>query len=248
MKNLYLIIYLLFQTSVLAFSLDLEVDHWYDFQGKLGSENIQLSFFTLPSGKLAGSYCSFSNESKVDLNGKVNGNEIFLNASVNGKLISELRGKIFTDDQDRLELTWKNLTNNEKLIFKSTLMSVTTGTFSKRYTHLVGTDAALESFVIALKGAIQKNDKTWLGNRIFYPLRIRISAKSNIVVKNKGQFILMYDKIFNASLKEKLKLSFSYNLFNNYQGVMIGDGQLWINNSLNGTEEIPDFQIIAINP
>lgn len=248
MKNLYLIIYLLIQSSFFAYSLDLEENHWYDFQGKLGSQNIQLSFFTLPSGKLAGSYCSFSNEPKVVLNGNVKGNEIFLNASINDKIISELRGKIFTDDQDRLELTWKNLANNEKLMFKSTLMSVTSGTFSKRYTHLVGTDAALEAFVLALKGALIKNDKSWLGDRIFYPLKVRVSDKSTIVVKNKGQFILMYDKIFTVPLKEKMSMSYSCNLFNNYQGVMIGDGQLWINNALSGTEIKPNFQIMAINP
>jgi hypothetical protein len=248
MKKIFLIAYLLIQASVLSFSLDLESNHWYDFKGKLGSKSIQLSFYTLPSGRLIGSYCSFSNEAKVALSGTVKGNEIFLIASINGKITSELSGKIFTDDQDRLEGTWRINATNEKMMFKSSLISVTAGTFEKRYTDLVGSDAALEGFVVMLKSALVKNDKSWLGDRIFYPLKVRVSEKSSIIVKNKSQFLLMYDKIFTPALKEKISMTFSYNLFNNYQGVMIGDGQLWINNALNGTEAKPQFQIIAINP
>jgi hypothetical protein len=248
MKRFFVVLFLFLHSGVLLFSLDLELNHWYDFQGKLGDKNIQLSFFTLPSGKLVGSYCSFSNESKIVLKGKVIGNDIFLTASINGEISSELKGKVFTDDQDRLELTWKNLLKNEEFMFKSVLMAVTAGTFKKRYTHIAGTDAALEAFVIALKGAVAKNDKSWMGDRIFYPLQVRVSDKSTLVIKNKSQWLSLYPKIFTPSFKERISLTFSHNLFNNYQGVMVGDGQLWINNAKDGTEERPNFQIISINP
>jgi hypothetical protein len=248
MKKIFLVAYLLVQTSVFSFSLDLELNQWYDFTGKTDDKSIKLSFYTLKAGKLIGSYCSTANEPKVLLSGNVKGNEIYLTASLNGKITDELIGKIFTDDQDRLEVSWQKMPKGVKSIFKSVLLSVTAGTESKRYSHIVGSDAAVEEFVSDAKKAISKGDKIWLAANLFYPLKVRISEKSSVVLKNKNQFLLQYDKIFTTALKSKLNNTFSHNLFNNYQGVMIGDGEIWINNTLNASEAKPIFQIIAINP
>lgn len=248
MKKIFLVAYLLVQSSVFSFSLDLELNQWYDFTGKLGDKSIKLSFYTLKAGKLIGSYCSTANEPKVLLSGNVKGNEIYLTASLNGKITDELIGKIFTDDQDRLEVSWQKMPRGVKSIFKSVLLSVTAGTESKRYSHIVGSDSAVEEFVSDAKKAISKGDKIWLAANLFYPLKVRISEKSSVVLKNKNQFLLQYDKIFTTAFKSKLNNTFSHNLFNNYQGVMIGDGEIWINNTLNASEAKPIFQIFAINP
>lgn len=248
MKKIFLVAYLLIQSSVFSFSLDLELNQWYDFTGELDNKSIQLSFYTLKSGKLIGSFCSIFNEPKVLLSGNVKGNEIYLTASLNGKITYELTGKIFTDDQDRLELSWRKMPNGVISIFKAVLSSVTSGTEGKRYSHIVGSDAAVEEFVSDAKKAISKGDKIWLAANLFYPIKVRISEKSSVVLKNKNQFLLQYDKIFTAGFKSKLNNTFSHNLFNNYQGVMIGNGEIWINNTNNSSEAKPIFQIIAINP
>ena len=248
MKKFYLIIYLLVQASVFSFSLDLELNQWYDFTGKLNDKSIKLSFFTLKAGKLIGSYCSIANEPKVLLSGNVKGNEIYLTASLNGKITDELTGKIFTDDQDRLEVTWRKMPNGEKSIFKSVLLSVTTGTEGKRYSHILGSDAAVEQFVANVKKAISKGDKIWLADNLFYPSKVRVSEKLVLNIKSKNQFLLQFDKIFTVDFKSAINKTFSYNHFNNYQGVMIGDGEIWINNALNASEAKPMFQIITINP
>ena len=226
----------------------MELNQWYDFTGKLDNKSIQLSFYTLKSGKLIGSFCSITNEPKVLLSGNVKGNEIYLTASLNGKITDELTGKIFTDDQDRLEVSWRKMPGGVKSIYKAVLSSVTAGTEGKRYSHIVGSDAAVEEFVSDAKKAISKGDKIWLAANLFYPLKVRISEKSSVVVKNKNQFLLQYDKIFTTGFKSALNNTFSHNLFNNYQGVMIGNGEIWINNTLNASEAKPIFQIIAINP
>lgn len=248
MKKIFLVAYLLVQTSVFSFSLDLELNQWYDFTGKMKDKSIQLSFFTLKSGKLIGSFCSLTNEPKVILSGSVKGNEIYLTASVNGKITDELTGKIFTDDQDRLELTWRKMPAAVKSVYKAVLSSVTAGSEGKRYSHVLGSDAAVEQFVINVKKAVSKGDKIWLAANLFYPLKVRISEKSTVVLKNKNQFLLQYNKIFTTGFTSAMNKTFSHNLFNNYQGVMIGDGEIWINNALNATEAKPMFQIIAINP
>jgi hypothetical protein len=87
-----------------------------------------------------------------------------------------------------------------------------------------------------------------LAANLFYPLRVRISEKSSIQLKNKNEFLLQYDKIFTTAFKSALNNTFSHNLFNNYQGIMIGDGKLWMNNAVNASEAKPMFQIISINP
>jgi hypothetical protein len=248
MKKIFLVAYLLVQSSVFSFSLDLELNQWYDFTGKLDNKSIQLSFYTLKSGKLIGSFCSITNEPKVLLSGNVKGNEIYLTASLNGKITDELTGKIFTDDQDRLEVSWRKMPGGVKSIYKAVLSSVTAGTEGKRYSHIVGSDAAVEEFVSDAKKAISKGDKIWLAANLFYPLKVRISEKSSVVLKNKNQFLLQYDKIFTTAFKSALNNTFSHNLFNNYQGIMIGDGKLWMNNAVNASEAKPMFQIISINP
>lgn len=248
MKKIIVVLLLFFQISNVAYSLDLELNHWYDFKGNLEGKPIQLSIFTLNGGKLIGSYCSFSNEPKVLLSGNVSGNDIYLTASQNGKITGELIGRIFTDDQDRMNLTWRNTITDKKSIFNSVLMSSNSGTSAKRYTQLLGSDQALESFIVTIKKAIANNDKIWMADHIFYPIKIRISEKSMLDIKNKNQLLLQYDKIFTPAMKQKISSTFSFNLFSNYQGVMLGDGQLWVNNGLKGTEKNPGFQIISINP
>lgn len=248
MKKIFLVAYLLFQTSVLSFSLDLEINQWYDFTGKLNDKSIKLSFYTLKAGKLIGSYCSIANEPKVLLSGNVKGNEIYFTASLNGKITDELMGKIFTDDMDRLEVTWQKMPNGKRSIFQAVLSSVTTGTEGKRYAHVLGSDAAVEQFVYNVRKAISQGDKIWLAANLFYPLNVRVSEKLVLNLKSKNQFLLNYDKIFTTEFKSVISKTFSHNHFNNYQGVMIGDGEIWINNALNGTEVKPQFQIIAINP
>lgn len=248
MKKIFLVAYLLVQSNVFSYSLDLELNQWYDFTGKLDDKSIQLSFYTLKSGKLIGSFCSITNEPKVLLSGNVKGNEIYLTASLNGKITDELTGKIFTDDQDRLEVSWQKMPNGVKSIFKAVLLSVTAGTADKRYSHIVGSDAAVEEFVSDVKKSVLMGDKIWLANNLFYPLKVRISEKLILNLKNKNQFLSHYDKIFTVDFKSALSKTFSHNLFNNYQGVMIGDGEIWINNALNATEAKPMFQIITLNP
>ncbi|MFN6064689.1 MAG: hypothetical protein ACK49K_15550, partial [Bacteroidota bacterium] len=161
MKKIFLVAYLLVQTSVFSFSLDLELNQWYDFTGKMDDKSIKLSFYTLKAGKLIGSYCSIANEPKVLLSGNVKGNEIYLTASLNGKTTDELIGKIFTDDQDRLEVSWQKMPGGVKSIYKSVLSSVTSGTEAKRYSHVLGSDAAVEQFVANVKKAVAKGDKIW---------------------------------------------------------------------------------------
>jgi hypothetical protein len=178
----------------------------------------------------------------------VRGNEIYLTASLNGKITDELIGKIFTDDQDRLELNWRKIPSDKKSIYKAVLLSVTAGTADKRYSHIVGSDAAVEEFVSDVKKAVAKGDKIWLANNLFYPLKVRISEKLALNLKSKNQFLLQFDKIFTADFKSAVSKTYSHNHFNNYQGVMIGNGEIWINNTLNASEAKPIFQIIAINP
>jgi len=248
MKKIFLIAYLFVQANVFSFSLDLELNHWYDYKGKLNDKSIKLSFYTLKDGKVVGSYCSITNEPKVLLSGNLKGNEIYLTASLNGKITDELTGKIFTDDMDRLEVSWRKMPNGEKSIFKSVLLSVTTGTSAKRYAHVLGSDAAVEQFVANVRKAISQGDKIWLAANLFYPLNVRVSEKLVLNLKSKNQFLLQYDKIFTTEFKSALSKTFSHNHFDNYQGVMIGDGEIWINNALNASEVKPQFQIIAINP
>lgn len=223
MKKICSILYLLFQTYIFSFALDLELNKWHDFSGNLGNKSFQISFFVLESGNLMGNYCLTSDENKVKFKGKFKGNEITLFVYDGINIVHRITGKIFTDTQDRFEGTWENLLKKDKLIFKTSLLSINSGNADKRYENLMGSDVDAENFVKKVKMAISQNDKNWLGDHIFYPLTTLISGTKPTVIKNKAQFLVQFEKIKNTC---------SCNMFNN---------------TTNSSEKKADFRIIAIN-
>ncbi|MEK7431960.1 MAG: hypothetical protein AABZ74_02415, partial [Cyanobacteriota bacterium] len=110
-----------------------------------------------------------------------------------------------------------------------------------------GTDNDVEIFMKKVKKSIIEDDKEWISNHISYPIKTKIDTKKTIIIKSKKELINNFNKIFNKEFKEQIKSFCSCNLFHNYQGVMLGNGQIWIENKPNSTNTKYDFQIKAIN-
>ena len=50
-----------------------------------------------------------------------------------------------------------------------------------------------------------------------------------MIIKNKKQFTDNFERIFYPTFVEKVKKLEYFDMFSNYQGVMMGDGEIWIN-------------------
>lgn len=95
----------------------------------------------------------------------------------------------------------------------------------------------------ALQKAVADNDREKVANYILYPLRVNDSEKS-LTIPNKKDFIAKYDQIFTDAIREALVNQKTDDLFVNYQGVMVGSGELWLRR---GTDNPKLFGVFSIN-
>ncbi|WP_058831043.1 hypothetical protein [Paenibacillus polymyxa] len=102
--------------------------------------------------------------------------------------------------------------------------------------------AFLDTFK-ALQKAVADNDKEKVANYILYPLRVNDSEKS-LTIPNKKDFLAKYDQIFTDAIREALVNQKTDDLFVNYQGVMVGSGELWLRRA---TDNPKQFGVFSIN-
>lgn len=93
---------------------------------------------------------------------------------------------------------------------------------------LFGDHKAYEQFFTKLKKAVADGDKQTVASMVDHPFKARISGKA-VTIRDAAHFAADYDKVFTAKVKEAVAKQTYPNLFANWQGVMIGDGELWFN-------------------
>ena len=92
---------------------------------------------------------------------------------------------------------------------------------------------ALKIFIKDLQYIVANNNREEISKLIRYPL--------NSTIKTQSDFLANYNKIITPKIKDALAKANLRQLFRNYKGVMIGNGEIWI------AQEGKDFKIIAIN-
>ena len=161
MKKQFLLILVLAMVTTICHALSFDKRWWYDFDGKLGESEIQLSIYIPDSGTvLKGNYCYKKYEIKIQLSGQLNGDSIELTEYHDGKPSGHFIGKAFTDNRDRFEGTWTDSMGTKNLSFKMTLSSACYAASSNhRYSGFPGTDDDVENFMKKVKSSILKGDK-----------------------------------------------------------------------------------------
>lgn len=100
-----------------------------------------------------------------------------------------------------------------------------------------------EKMFNTVKELVADGNKEGVEKYIIYPLRIN-TPKEKTTIKTKKEFIKNYDAIFTDKVKTVLENQKVKDLFVNYQGVMVGDGQIWFGA---GDKDPSKYGIIAIN-
>ncbi len=124
--------------------------------------------------------------------------------------------------------------------------SASYGALDHRY-DLYGADSDVEEFMKHVKTSIINGDKEWISKHVDYPLETTLDGENPIKIKTKKQLVANFDKIFYQAYKDKIKSYCTCNLFSKDDGVMLGSGLIWINNSPKSNAIIYDFNIIGIN-
>ena len=107
---------------------------------------------------------------------------------------------------------------------------------------LFGDHARYRAFFDALKKAVAEGDKAGVAAMVDYPFQVRIGGKSK-KIRDAAHFVADYDKIFTPKVKQALAAQTYETLFANWQGVMIGDGEIWFS----GVGDANVVKITAIN-
>lgn len=93
------------------------------------------------------------------------------------------------------------------------------------------------AFLAELKAALKSGDKKRVAGLVHYPLKVT-SSHGNRVVRSSTEFVKDYDHLLTPLVTKAVEQQVPACLFANYQGVMIGDGEIWFEEQQNGSMKI----------
>jgi len=73
--------------------------------------------------------------------------------------------------------------------------------------------------------------------------RFTRADKTHRRVQSSSQFLVDYDRLFTSSIRNAIEKQRPGCLFANWQGVMIGDGEVWFEERSNGNMKIKTLNI-----
>lgn len=111
-----------------------------------------------------------------------------------------------------------------------------------RMDTLFGSHAPFQPFFDALQKAVAADDRQAVAAMVDYPFRTRIDGKA-VTIKDAAGFVASYDRIITARVRRAVADQSYATLFANWQGVSIGDGEIWFS-MVGGTKAV---RITAIN-
>ncbi|MBB3105350.1 putative component of type VI protein secretion system [Azomonas macrocytogenes] len=112
----------------------------------------------------------------------------------------------------------------------------------KIFDQLFGEHKPYADFFAKLQGAFASDDQAMVASLVDYPFQTRIGEKS-VKIRDTAHFVANYDEIVTTKVKNAVAKQDYASLFANWQGVMVGNGELWFS----GIGEKGNVKIIAIN-
>lgn len=94
--------------------------------------------------------------------------------------------------------------------------------------ELFGQHEVYHSFFTDLKKAVSASDKNAVAAMVHYPITVSVGGK-DVKIKSGKDFVSHYDHVFSDKIVAAIGKETYAALFANDQGVMIGDGEVWIN-------------------
>lgn len=93
---------------------------------------------------------------------------------------------------------------------------------------LLGDHTKYQRVILALQKAVIDHDAAGVAALVSFPIGVKLDGKTTIVRTPKA-FIRDYDRIITPAIAGAIQQQKYGDLFINYQGVMFGRGEVWIN-------------------
>jgi len=107
------------------------------------------------------------------------------------------------------------------------------------------------AFVRSLQQAIANDQKIWIADQVSFPIHATLDGRRRMI-RTKKQFLARYADIINEQVKTQVAQKAGEDLadlFKDWQGIMIGNGVVWIGLTFTDPKKPKDieYSIIAIN-
>jgi len=94
--------------------------------------------------------------------------------------------------------------------------------------NVLGDHALYQKTIEALQQGVKNHDAKAVAALVSYPIKIRVKGTEK-TIKSADQFVAQYDAIMIPQIADAVARQSYSDLFVNYQGVMFGNGQVWVN-------------------
>lgn len=112
------------------------------------------------------------------------------------------------------------------LAMSAPVLAQTAADTNKSLDSLFGDHKPYADFFSKLQTAVGAGDKQTVAGMVDYPFQARIGGKA-VKINDTKHFVADYDKIITAKVKGAVAKQTYPTLFASWQGVMIGDGEVW---------------------
>ncbi|KGD99150.1 MULTISPECIES: hypothetical protein [Rhizobium/Agrobacterium group] len=112
------------------------------------------------------------------------------------------------------------------LAMSGTALAQTSADTNKSLDDLFGHHQPYADFFSKLQTAVGSGDKQAVAGMVDYPFQARIGGKA-VKINDAKHFVADYDKIVTTKVKGAVAKQTYPTLFANWQGVMIGEGEVW---------------------
>jgi len=104
-------------------------------------------------------------------------------------------------------------------------------------------------FLTRLQAAVRADDRSAIAGMIAYPLRVNFDDGLK-TYKDRPSIQRDFERIFTPRVRQAILDQEADKLFTNYQGSMIGDGEVWFDRSCSNAScsDREPLRIKAINP
>jgi hypothetical protein len=127
------------------------------------------------------------------------------------------------------------------IIFLSCFWGCTRNT-NRYYVANFDDDKLVETFAARFKELVLKQEKGKVSLMILYPIRAHLKDRV-VVIQTANEFLKFYDQILDKQFVDKIGRLKIHNMWANYQGVMLGDGDVWFGTSC---ADCNDIKVVAV--
>jgi hypothetical protein len=249
MKKIFLLVVLLKITTlslVFAYSVADRPDWIWNYNGDVaGAGKVMATFVFEKDGDVSGVFCKYGEFVDLPISGKLSRGR-HLDFSVQSKLGQEIatfqgdfvesdpRGHYSADAKLEFEVlvgSYSELPGSEKRPLYLQMSSGTFGKLDHRYRSAgAEDDSVINNSALAIWTAIKNDNPEAIAKFVEYPISISLPDET-LKIRNQDTFVKNYQKIVTEKLKSKIVESFPRNMFLRYDGIMMGDGEIWLNSS-----------------